>query len=128
MEYQFRIKNLKMDWEAMDWENIKEYNHKENFHNGLLKIVDNEVWDTDSKDGVLKPMSWIADTDDKDKILDDFLGYGLLLRDWGLFCEYGESVFLDKDGNEIPNEEDTPLINHLRSMRVKHSNEMEVKN
>jgi len=101
MKYQFRIKNLEFDWKSMDWENIGEYNDKENFHNGLLKIVDNEVWNTDSKDGVLKPLRWYSDTDDKDKILDDFLGNGILLRDWGLFCEYGECVFTDKEGKEV---------------------------
>jgi len=98
MEYMFRIKNLTIDWNSMDT-TIDEYNMKDNFHNGLVKIIDNEVWNTDSKDDELYPMSWIGNTNNTDTILDDFCGYdwsGKLYRDYGLCVEDGEVVIEDE--------------------------------
>lgn len=96
MEYMIRVKNLTIDWNSMGM-TMDEYNSEENFHKGMVKIIDNEVWGKVHKDNELEPMGWISKTNNPHKILDDFCGYDWskkFYRDYGLCVEDGEVVII----------------------------------
>ena len=103
MEYpfRFRLKNLVVCWDSIGISN-KEYNEGtflDDKGKEQVKVIDGEIWRTDTDDGILKPMMWDSKWNDKDRILDDFCGFwynGKLFREYGLCVEDGEVLFCEK--------------------------------